>query len=102
MDPKEQPWKAIEKRGLCHYPDISDEALCVVSVDRFEAPHWAWKGKQEHFRGRLWYMVIFEEASFWNFYRYSSQPFPTLEEAVQYAEKMVPPGIQWNDQDLSA
>jgi hypothetical protein len=89
--------KRIEKRGICHYPDVSDENICIFSVDDFETPHPAWKGKEECYRGRTWFMVIFEDARPYTFNTMSSEPFATLEEAVRYAEKMVSTGIQWKD-----
>ena len=95
MDAKTQPWKAIEKRGVCHYPDVSDEKICIVSVDNFESPHRSWKGKEDRFRGRDWFVVIFDDATPWGFSFCSSEPFPTLEEAIRYAETMVPTGIEW-------
>jgi hypothetical protein len=97
MDHKTPPWKAVEKRGVCHYPDVSDEKICIVSVDNFESPHWAWKGKEDRYRGQEWFVVIFDEATRWAFLGCSSEPFPTLEEAIRYAEKMVPTGIEWQE-----
>jgi hypothetical protein len=40
---------------------------------------------------------LFDDLSPARFLQMSSEPFNTLEEAVEYAEKMVPTGIQWDD-----
>lgn len=90
------PWKTVERRGVCHYPDVSDENLCIVSVDNFETPHWSWSGKEECYRGRTWFMVIFEDPRAYTFRTMSSEPFPTVEKAVEYAESMVPTGVKWD------
>ena|SRR5688572_27096445 len=89
------PWKQIVRRGVCHYPDVSDETICIVSVDNFDA--WFWRGRADSYRGKKWFVVVFDDPSPYRFASMSSEPFATLEEAVRFAEEKVPTGIIWEE-----
>jgi hypothetical protein len=99
-----QLWKKIERRGVCNYSDVSSESIYIVSVDdsatieqfvRFGHPHWP--EKAEHYQGKIWFMVVFDELSSGPFRWASSPPFATVEEAVRFAEQIVSTGIVWTD-----
>lgn len=99
-----QPWKQIERRGVCNYPDISSENICIVSVDNFETlKHMAWWSHgnylevAERYRGKTWFVVVFDELSPSTLYRMSSPPLATLEDAVRFAEEKIQTGIVWED-----
>jgi hypothetical protein len=97
-----QPWKQIERRGVCHYPDVSSENIYIVSVDDSESlehmarsRHSLWREFAERYRGGTWFVVVFDELSPSTLYSMSSPPFATLEEAVRFAEEKIPTGIVW-------
>jgi hypothetical protein len=97
-----QPWKQIERRGICHYPDISSETIYIVSVDDFETiqqfvrgRHPFWTEHGEYYRDKTWFLVVFDELHPWNLRAMSSPPFATLEEAIRFAEQKIPTGIIW-------
>ena len=99
-----QLWKQIERRGICHYPDVSSENICIVSVDSPETidrfvglRHPFWLQPAEHYRGKTWFVVVFDELRPSALMRMSSPPFATLEEAVRFAEEKVPTGIIWEN-----
>jgi hypothetical protein len=97
-----EPWKRVEQRGVCHYPDVSSENVYVVSVDNFatieqfvRSGHPHWPEQVEHYQGKTWFVVVFDELSPGPFRWASSPPFATLEEAVRFAEEKIPTGIIW-------
>ena len=99
-----QPWKNVERRGVCHYPDVSSENISIVSVDDFATieqfvrslpSHWP--EHAEHYQGKTWFVVIFDELGPGPFRWASSPPFATLDEAVRFAEEKIPTGIIWED-----
>lgn len=87
------PWKQIVRRGVCHYPDVSDENICIVSVDNFDARHWG--ANADRYLGKTWFVVVFDDPSPYRFPAMRSEPFETIEEAIQFAEEKVPTGIVW-------
>jgi hypothetical protein len=102
-----QPWKQIERRGVCHYPDVSSENIYIVSVDNFatieqfvRSRHPNWPGQAEHYRGRTWFLAVFDELSPTTFWWVSSPPFPTVVEAVRFAAEKIPTGIVWEDSQV--
>jgi hypothetical protein len=99
-----QPWKQIERRGVCHYPDVSSENIYIVSVDSFAAieqflrcRHPGWTEQAEHYRGKTWFVVVFDELAETPFWWVSSPPFATVSEAAQFAGEKIPTGIVWED-----
>jgi hypothetical protein len=92
-----QPWKQIERRGVCHYPDVSNENIYIVSVENYEHSYWHEEAKLH--QGRICYVVVFDELSRYTFQSMSSPPFATLNEAVQFAEEKIPTGIVWNENE---
>jgi hypothetical protein len=94
-------WKQVERRGVCHYPDVSSENIYVVSVDDlptieyFVRWHPLWPEPAEHYKGKTWFVVVFDELSPGPFRWASSGPFATLDEAVRYAEEKLPTGMVW-------
>ena len=99
-----QPWKQIERRGICHYPDVSSEIIYIVSVDDSEtlqrmarSTHPLWNEFSKRYQGGTWFVVVFDELSPRTLHSMSSPPFATLEEAVQFAEEKIPTGIVWKD-----
>lgn len=100
-----QPWNQIERRGVCHYPEfVSSENIYIVSVDKFETieqfvrsghPHWP--EQAEHYRGKTWFLVVFDELSSGSLSWASSPAFATVQEAVRFAEEKIPTGIVWED-----
>lgn len=99
-----QPWKQIERRGICHYPDVSSETIYIVSVDDFETieqflrlRHPFWPEPAEYYREKTWFVVVFDELHPWKLWSMSSPPFATLEEAARFAEEKIPTGIVWKD-----
>jgi hypothetical protein len=99
-----QPWKQIERRGICHYPDVSSETIYIVSVDNFEtieqflrSRHPFWPERAEYYREKTWFVVVFDELHPRTLRSMSSPPFATLEEATRFAEEKIPTGIVWKD-----
>jgi len=101
-----QPWKQIERRGVCHYPDVSSENIYIVSVDNFatieqflRCQNPGWTEKAEHYRGKTWFVVVFDELAETphRFWWASSPPFATVAEAAQFAGEKIPTGIVWED-----
>lgn len=97
-----QPWKQVERRGVCHYPDVSSENIYIVSVDDFatfeqfvRSRHPHWPEPAEHYRGKTWFVVVFDELSPGPFRWASSPPFATLDDAVLFAEEKIPTGVIW-------
>jgi hypothetical protein len=95
-----QPWKEILWRGFFHYPEITSDSVYIVSVDEFNDPRWF--GQGDRYRGKTWYVVVFpielgrtSELSVQSFRCGSTDPFPTVEEAIRRAEHLVPTGIAW-------
>ena len=97
------PWKEIVRQGICHHREISDERVYIVSVDEFDDSRW--KDQSDRYRGKTWYVVVFpvelepttEELSAYSFRRGSTDPLPTLEDAIRRAEELAPNGIIWHD-----
>jgi len=99
-----QLWKQIERRGVCHYPDVSSEYVYIVSVDSDETldKFQRWIPERyayyERFRGKTCFMAVFDEPSAERRFMYwSSPPFPTVDEAARFAEEKIPTGIIWED-----
>ena len=99
-----QLWKQIERRGVCHYPDVSSEYVYIVSVESDETlekcQRWNpdWCDYYKSFRGKTCFMAVFDEPSAeYRFVHWSSPPFATVEEAARYAEEKIPTGIIWED-----
>ena len=99
-----QLWKQIERRGVCHYPDVSSENIYIVSVDNFgtieqfvRSGHPHWPKQAGHYRGKTWFLAVFDELSSGPFRWASSPPFLTVDEAVRFAEEKIPTGIVWED-----
>ena len=99
-----QPWKHVERRGVCHYPDVSSENIYIVSVDDFatieqfvRSGHPHWPEPAEHYQGKTWFVVIFDELRPGPFRWASSPPFAALDDAVRFAEEKSPTGIVWED-----
>jgi len=98
-----QPWKQIVRQGVCHYPEICDGWVYIVSVDEFTDPCWSWRGPVDRYVGKTWYVIVFpveldgttDELSVHSFRVGSSDPLPTVEAAVRRAEELVPTGITW-------
>jgi len=93
-------WKEIVRRGACRYPDVSSETVYIVSVDDFDDRRWL--GQADRYRGKTWYVVVFpvevertDELSALSFSCGSTDPFPTIDDAVRRAEDLVPNGIDW-------
>ena len=77
-----QPWKGIVRRGDFKHP--------------------RWRGQADRYRGKTWNVVVFPveleratELSVHSFGCGSSDPFPTVEDAVRGAQELVPTGVDW-------
>jgi hypothetical protein len=94
-----QPWKRVERRGTCHYSDVSSEPIHIVSVDDYDSIPRAWRESAGQFQGMPCFLVIFDRLSPYTFECMSGPPLATLEAAVRYAEDKIPTGIVWEDSE---
>jgi hypothetical protein len=72
-----------------------DDFATIEQFVRSGHPHWP--GQAEHYRGKTWFLAVFDELSSGPFRWASSPPFPTVDEAVRFAAERIPTGIVWED-----